>query len=256
MYKINLQDKKGIIFGVANQYSIAWSIAHLLHTSGAQLIFSYQDERFLKRVEPLVKSLPRSLMFPCDVTNNRRVTEFFNRVKESFGNIDFLIHCLAYAQKKDLQGRFVDTSFEGFKRAIYPSAYSLVRLSKKAEPLMKEGGSIITLSFLASERATPNYNVMGVAKAALEQEVRQLALELGQSKKIRVNAISPGPLSTLASRAISDFPKLLEIYEQKAPLGKISQGDVAGLALFLVSDLSRKITGQTIFVDGGYNIII
>ncbi len=258
MYAIDFKGKTGVIFGVASERSIAWAIGKLLHQAGTHLVFSYQNEKLEKRIESLIESLgrPKPLAFQCDVTKDGEVEDFFNYFDKYFKKLDFLVHSIAFAPREALQGRFLDTTLEDFETTFtVSSGYSLIKLANKAVPLMSSGGSIIAMTFLASKRAVPVYNVMGTAKAALEQEVRQLALELAP-KSIRVNAISAGPVETLAFRGIPDSRDLLEVYDEKAPLGNISQKDPAGLALFLCSDLAEKITGQTIFVDGGYNTVL
>ena len=251
-----LAGKRVLVFGVANERSIAWGISQAMHAAGARLAFTYLNEALEKRVRPLAEGIGSELILPCDVTNEAQVREVFRAVQEAWGGLDILIHAVAFANKEDLEGRFVDTSRDGYLKAIEISAYSLVALAREAEPLMKEnGGSIITLSYYGAEKVVPNYNVMGVAKAALEASVRYLAADLGPSA-IRVNAISAGPIKTLAASGIRGFRGMLGIAEEKAPLRRnVTQADVAGAALFLCSDLGAGVTGETIYVDAGYNIM-
>jgi len=251
-----LAGKRVLVFGVANERSIAWGISLALHAAGARLAFTYLNEALERRVRPLAEGIGSELILPCDVTNETQVREVFRAVQEAWGGLDILIHAVAFANKEDLEGRFVDTSRDGYLKAIEISAYSLVALAREAEPLMKEnGGSIITLSYYGAEKVVPNYNVMGVAKAALEASVRYLAADLGPSA-IRVNAISAGPIKTLAASGIRGFRGMLGIAEEKAPLRRnVTQADVAGAALFLCSDLGAGVTGETIYVDAGYNIM-
>lgn len=262
MYKIDLKNKKGIIFGLANEKSLAWGIAKLLDSSGAKLILAcqydplFQKERF-EKLSQVVDSLSGNhFLISCDVQFEASVEKFFSKVKKHCSRLDFLIHSLAFAPRQALKNPFLETSRKEFLETLLVSSYSLIELTRMAEPLMKKKGSIVALTYLGSERAVSHYNVMGSAKAVLEHDVKQLAFELGRKKKIRVNAISAGPIETLSSRGIPEFSKILKIYEGKAPLGRIAREDVASLALFLVSDLSEKITGQIIFVDGGYNIVL
>ncbi len=252
-----LAGKKGLVVGVANKRSIAWAISQALANHGAQLAFTYQGERLKEGVEELTATLSqKSLVLPCDATKDDEIKNVFGRIGEEFGALHFLVHCIAFAKKEDLEGRTIDTSREGFHLAQDVSAYSLLALAKAAEPLMeKEGGSILALTYLGSEKAVPHYNVMGMAKASLESGVRYLASELGK-KNIRVNAVSAGPVNTLAARGISGFTKMLEIHRQKAALGRnIEVEEVGNTALFLLSPLSSGITGEIIYVDAGYRIM-
>jgi len=257
-FKSNLlAGKKGLVVGVANKRSIAWAISQALSNHGAQLAFTYQGERLKEGVEELAGTLPqKSPILPCDATKDDEIKNVFGRLGEEFGALHFLVHCIAFAKKEDLEGRTIDTSREGFHIAQDVSAYSLLALAKAAEPLMeKEGGSILALTYLGSEKAVPHYNVMGMAKASLESGVRYLASELGR-KNIRVNAVSAGPVNTLAARGISGFTKMLEIHRQKAALGRnIEVEEVGNTALFLLSPLSSGITGEIIYVDAGYRIM-
>ncbi len=252
-----LEGKQGLVLGVANRRSIAWAIAQALAGEGAQLAFTYQGERLKEGVQDLVSSLDQEpLLLPCDVTRDDELDAVFAAVGERFGGLDILIHSLAYAAKEDLEGRFVDTRRENFSLALDISAYSLTACVRRAEPLMERrgGGAVLTMTYLGGERAVPNYNVMGVAKAALDASVRYLAYELGP-KRIRVNAISAGPIRTLAARSIAGFTTMEAIMEQRAPLHRnIEAGEVGQAALFLCSPMASAITGEILFVDAGYHI--
>ncbi|MEK7806452.1 MAG: enoyl-ACP reductase [Chloroflexota bacterium] len=255
MYPVDLKGKKGVVLGVANERSIAWGIASILAQAGATLAITYQGERLQERVSRLAGTLNGAIVLPCDATDDGQIAELFRRVEAEFGSISFLVHSIAYANREDLAGRFSETSREGFRVALEISAYSLLPLVKYAAPLMKDGGSVVTMTFLASQRVYPGYNVMGTAKAALEQEVRQLAAELG-GQNIRLNAISAGPLETLAARGIHGFLDMRRQHAEKAPLKRnITVDEVAKTALFLCSDLSSGITGSVIPVDAGYHIM-
>ncbi|HBR17866.1 MAG: enoyl-ACP reductase [Deltaproteobacteria bacterium RIFCSPLOWO2_12_FULL_43_16] len=251
-----LDNKKAIIFGVANEKSIAWAIAQALHKEGAELAFTYAGEVIKERVTPLAESIGSKLILPCDVSKDNEIDAVFNKIKEKWEGLDILVHSIAFANKEELKGLYADTSREGFRLAMDVSAYSLVALAKRAYPLMEgRSGSIITMTYLGSERVIPNYNVMGVAKAALEASVRYLASDLGQ-KKIKVNAISAGPIRTLAAMGIGGFREILGVVEQKSPLKRnVTTEDVAKTALYLCSDLSSGVTGEIIYVDAGYNIV-
>lgn len=252
-----LKGKKGLVVGVANKRSIAWGIAKALSNHGAQLAFTYQGDRLKESVEELAKTLPgTSPLYPCDVTKDEEVRSLLEGVGKDFGSLQFLVHCVAFAKKEELDGRTIDTSREGFHLAQDVSAYSLLALAKAAEPLLeKEGGSIVALTYLGSEKVIPNYNVMGLAKASLEAGVRYLAADLGK-KNIRVNAVSAGPVSTLAARGISGFTTMLESHRNRAALGRnVEIEEVANTALFLLSPLSSGITGEILYVDCGYRIM-
>lgn len=251
-----LDNKKAIIFGVANEKSIAWAIAQALHKEGAELAFTYAGEVLKERVTPLAESIGSKLILPCDVSKDNEIDAVFNKIKEKWEGLDILVHSIAFANKEELKGLYADTSREGFRLAMDVSAYSLVALTQRAYPLMEgRSGSIITMTYLGSERVIPNYNVMGVAKAALEASVRYLASDLGQ-KKIKVNAISAGPIRTLAAMGIGGFREILGVVEQKSPLKRnVTTEDVAKTALYLCSDLSSGVTGEIIYVDAGYNIM-
>lgn len=252
-----LKDKIALIYGTANHRSFAWHIAQAYAREGARLILTYQGERLEKNVRELAETLPGTLALPCDVTDAAQVQAVYDRIAGDYGGLDAVVHAVAFANKEDLEGRFVDTSLEGYRLAQDVSAYSLVAVTRPAVPLFerREGGSVITLTYLGAERVVPNYNVMGVAKAALEACVRYLAGELGE-KNIRVNAISAGPVSTLAARGISGFTDILEVVRQRSPLRRnIHQSEVADVAAFLASPWGRGITGETLHVDAGYHIM-
>ena len=251
-----LDGRKGIIFGVANEKSIAWAIAQKLHKEGAELAFTFAGEALEKRVRPLADSLGAKLILPCDVTKDDQIQAVFEQVRSGFGHLDILVHAIAFANKEDLKTDFVNTSRDGFRLALDVSAYSLTALARHAAPLMAgRPGSILTLTYYGAEKVVPRYNVMGVAKAALEAGVRYLAADLGP-KGIRVNAISAGPIRTLASAGISGFLEMLHYVESKAPLRRnITADEVAGAAVYVASDLSSGVTGEVIYVDAGYNIM-
>jgi enoyl-[acyl-carrier protein] reductase I len=251
-----LENKKGIIFGVANKRSIAWATAQALHGAGAQLAFTYQGDRLKENVEGLTaESMPGSLLLPCDVTKQDEVDETFKRAGEQFGQLDFVIHSIAFAPREALGGEYLDTSREAFVTALEVSAYSLVQLARAATPLMTEGGSIVCMTYYGAEKVVAGYNVMGVAKAALEASTRYLAADLG-SRNIRVNAISAGPIQTLSARGVSDFSSMLKHVAERAPLRRnVEPREVGDTALFLCSPLSSGITGEVIYVDCGYNIM-
>jgi enoyl-[acyl-carrier protein] reductase I len=255
---LDLTGKNALVTGIANNRSIAWGIAQQLHAAGANLGVTYlPDERgrFAEKVGSLVEPLQPSLFLPCDVQNTDQVTDTFQTVKDKWGQLDILIHCLAFAQKEDLTGDFSTTKVENFNLALDISAYSLISLSGAAKPLMSAGGSIVTLSYLGGARVVPNYNVMGVAKAALEMNVRYLASELGP-QNVRVNAISAGPIRTLASSAVGGILDMIHHVEEIAPLRRtVTQQEVGNAAAFLCSDLASGITGQVLYVDSGYSIM-
>jgi enoyl-[acyl-carrier protein] reductase I len=249
-----LQGKKGLILGVANEKSIAWGIAQAAADQGASLGFSYVGEALEKRVRPLAQSVQAELIEPLDVTSDRQIDEFFQKVSRTWGELDFLVHSIAFANKRSLQNRFADTTRGDFHLALDISCYSLVALAQRAAQLMQPGGAILTLSYLGAVRAVPNYNVMGVAKAALEAAVRYLALDLG-ANGVRVNAISAGPVRTLAASGISGFRTFLESHENASPLRRnIDLVDVGKSAVYLLSELSSGVTGEIHYVDAGFNI--
>jgi len=252
-----LKDKKIAVFGVANKWSIAWAITQSLAAAGAQIALTYIDERTEENVRSLAKTLPNHpLILPCDVTKDDQIVTVFDKIKHEFGTLDGLVHAIAYARKEELEGSYLNTSRAGFQEALNISAYSLTALARSAAPLMKnQDGSIVTLSFLGGLRVFPNYNVMGVAKAALETSVKYLAADLGP-QRIRVNCISAGPVNTLAARGIPNFRDLLNSSALKSPLQRnIEPQEVADTALYLISHLARGVTGEILYVDAGYHII-
>lgn len=250
-----LEGKKGLVIGVANKHSIAWAIAQAAAREGAQMLFSYQNERLRENVEELVQTLPGASACVCDVGDDSQIDAMMKQAAEKLGRLDFLVHSLAFAPREELTGEFVNTTRQGFATALDVSAYSLVAVTRAAMPLMTDGGSVVTLTYLGSERVVPHYNVMGVAKAALEATVRYLAHDLGPMN-IRVNAVSAGPIKTLAARGVSGISKMVDHHRAVAPLRRATeQGEVGDTALFLVSPLGRGITGEVIYVDGGYHIL-
>src|SRR5262245_27034581 len=250
-----LKGKNGLIAGVANKHSIAWAIAQSAAREGARLAFNYQNERLRENVEELVGTVEGAKSFPCDVSNDGEIAALLKNVEAELGQLDFLVHSLAFAPREELTGEFINTSRQGFATALEISAYSLVAVTRAALPLLKHGGSIITLTYLGAERVVPHYNVMGVAKAALEATVRYLAHDLGP-RGIRVNAISAGPIRTLAARGVSGISKMVDHHREVAPLRHATeQSEVGDTALFLISSLGRGITGEVIYVDGGYHIL-
>ena len=251
----SLQGRTAVVFGVANKRSIAWAIAQQMQQAGAQLAITYQNERLKQEAADLIAELPNAQAFQCDVSRDEEIAQLFEQLKERYGKLDVLVHSIAYAPAEDLKGDFADTSRDGFRIALDTSAYSLVALARAARPLMTEGGSIMTMTYYGSVRVIPRYNVMGVAKAALEASVRYLAYDLGKNN-IRVNAISAGPIKTLASRGISGFGDMLKEQAERAPLKRnVDVNEVATTAVFLASDAGSGITGETLYVDGGYNIM-
>jgi enoyl-[acyl-carrier protein] reductase I len=252
---INLAGKTAVVFGLANKRSIAWGIAQKLHEAGATLAICYQNERMKLEAQSLIDELPGASGFQCDVSNDAEIETLFAAFKQKFGTVEILVHAVAFAPAEDLRGAFTNTSREGFRIALDVSVYSLIAVSRAAAPLMPEGGSIMTLSFYAAEKVVPNYNVMAVAKAALECTVRYLAYDLG-SKNIRVNAISAGPIKTLAARGVGALGEMMKAHSDRAPLHRnVDQLEVGGAALFLASDLASAVTGETLYVDCGYNVM-
>lgn len=250
-----LENKKALIFGVANDRSIAYGVAKAFKAHGARLAFNHPGEAILKRVEPICEELGGDFIFPCDVTSDAEIEAAAGQVAREWGSVDILVHSVAYASQDDLKGRYVDTSRAGFALALDVSAYSLAALCKGFEKLLAPGASVITMTYLGSEKVITSYNVMGVAKAALECSVRYLASDLGPSG-IRVNAISAGPIKTLAASGISGFKNILPVVEERSPLRRnVTQDDVAGTAVYLASGLSGGVTGEVIHVDSGYNIM-
>jgi len=252
---INLSGKTAVVFGLANKRSIAWGIAQKLQEAGATLAICYQNERMKLEAEGLIAELPGASGFQCDVSNDAEIEAVFAAIKAKYGVIHTLVHAVAFAPAADLRGDFLQTSREGFRIAMDVSVYSLIAVSRAAAPLMTEGGSIMSLSFYAAEKVVPHYNVMALAKAALESATRYLASTLGP-KNIRVNAISAGPIKTLAARGVGDLSEMLRGHAERAPLHRnVDQLEVGGAALFLASELSSAITGEIMYVDCGYNIM-
>ncbi len=256
MYQIDLSGKHALVSGVANKRSLAWAIAQELAAAGAQIHLSYAGERIKGNVEKLAAEIPGTEMYECDVTRDESLETCFQQVKEKTERLDFFVHSIAFAQKEDLEGKFFDTSRDGFHLALDVSAYSLLAMTRHIVPMMPEGGSIVSMSYIAAQRAVPAYNVMGTAKAGLEQMTRQLAWELGP-EGIRVNCISAGPVNTLSARGISGFTSILKHYEERAPLRRnVTQKEVGTSGLFLLTDLSGGVTGQTLYVDAGYSVVL
>ncbi len=250
-----MKGKRGLIMGVANDRSISWGIAKKIASEGAEIAFTYQVEALKKRVEPLAKSIGSSILIPCDVTDSLSMENTFEIIKKEWGDIDFLVHGIGFSNKDELRGKYYNTSSENFNQTMHVSCYSFTEACKLAEPIMNEGGSIITLTYFGSEQVMPHYNVMGVAKAALEASVRYLAVDMGE-KNIRVNAISAGPIKTLAASGIGDFRFILKWNELNAPLKRnVSQDDVGNSALYLLSDLGSAVTGEIQHVDCGYHTV-
>jgi enoyl-[acyl-carrier protein] reductase I len=247
--------KRGLIMGVANDRSIAWGIAKAAHDAGAELAFTYQGEALLKRVQPLAQSVGSTILAPCDVTDDASIDATFAQIKQAWGGLDFVVHAIAFSDKEELKGKYVSTSRDNFRLTMDISCYSFTAVAERARHLMPNGGSLLTLSYFGAERVMPHYNVMGVAKAALECSVRYLAADLGD-QQIRVNAISAGPIKTLAASGIGDFRQILRWNELNSPLARnVTIEDVGGAGLYLVSDLSRGVTGELHHVDSGYNVV-
>ena len=247
--------KRGLIMGVANDKSLAWGIAQYLSAQGAEIGFTYQGEALEKRVRPLAESVGSKLILPCDVTDMASIDKLFGEIENAWGGLDFLVHAIAFSDKNELKGKYVDTSLENFQMTMNISCYSFTALAQRASSLMKNGGSMVTLTYYGAERVVPHYNVMGVAKAALEASVRYLAMDLG-SQNIRVNAISAGPVKTLAASGIGDFRYILKWNEYNSPLGRNTTiEDVGGAALYLLSGLGQGTTGEILHVDSGYHVV-
>lgn len=250
-----MQGKRGLIMGLANDRSLAWGIARALSSEGAELAFSYQGEALEKRVRPLAAELGSDLLVDCDVSSMEALDVAFNEVRERWGTIDFVVHAIGYSDKNELRGKFVDTSMDNFLMTMNISVYSFVAVTQRARRLMTNGGSLLTLTYYGAEKTIPHYNVMGLAKAALEASVKYLAVDLGP-EGIRVNAISAGPIQTLAARGIGDFNYILKWNELNSPLRRtVTIDDVGGAALYLLSDLASGVTGEIHHVDAGYNVI-
>jgi enoyl-[acyl-carrier protein] reductase I len=247
--------KRGLIMGLANDKSLAWGISKALAAQGAELAFSYQGDALKKRVAPLAEQLGADFLIECDVADMDNLDRAFAEIEQRWGRLDFLVHAIGFSDKNELRGKFVDTSLENFLLTLNVSAYSFVAVTRRARALMPEGGSILTLSYYGAEKVIPHYNVMGVAKAALEASVKYLAMDLGP-EKIRVNAISAGPIKTLAASGIGDFRYILKWNEYNSPLRRnVTIEDVGGAALYLLSDLASGVTGEIHHVDGGYNVV-
>ncbi len=247
--------KRGLVMGVANDHSIAWGIAKVLASHGAELAFTYQGEAFGRRVKPLADSIGAKLMIPCDVEDLASVDQVFETLKKEWGGIDFLVHAIAFSDKNELKGRYADTTRENFARTMLISCFSFTEIARRAAAIMNRGGSMVTLTFGGSTRVSPNYNVMGVAKAALESSVRYLAVDFG-GDEIRVNAISAGPVRTLAGAGIADARLMYNFQKKNAPLRRtVTTEEIGGSALYLLSELSSGVTGEVHFVDSGYNVI-
>ncbi len=250
-----LSGKRGLVMGVANDHSIAWGIARQAAGQGAELAFTYQGEAFGRRIAPLAKSVGSDLVLPCDVEDPENMDAVFAAIKEKWGSLDFVVHSIAYAGKEELHGRYIETSREGFARALNISCFSLTEIARRAAPLMTNGGSIITMTYLGSSRVMPNYNVMGVAKAALEASVRYLAIDLG-ADDIRVNAISAGSMRTLAGAGVGGARYVHKFNHDNSPLKRNMELDEVGNAgIYLLSDLSNGVTGEVMHVDGGFHVV-
>jgi len=250
-----MKGKKGLIMGVANQHSIAWGIAQALHGAGAELAFSYQGDLFKKRVLPLVEPLHPAAMIDCDVSDQASIDAAFAQLGKVWDSLDFVVHAIGFSDKEQLKGRYVDTTPENFRMTMDISCYSFTAVAQRAEKMMNQGGSLLTLTYYGSEKVTPHYNVMGVAKAALEASVRYMAEDLGK-RKIRVNAISAGPIKTLAFAGIADSRYILKWNELNSPLRRtVTQSEVGNSALFLLSDLGSAVTGECLHVDAGYHVV-
>ncbi|MEM9048673.1 MAG: enoyl-ACP reductase FabI [Pseudomonadota bacterium] len=250
-----MRGKRGLIMGVANDRSIAWGIAQLCADAGAELAFTFQGEALEKRVRPLASSIGSDLLMPCDVTDPASIDAAFAAIAERWGRLDFLVHAIGFADKNELRGRYIDTSYENFQLSMNVSVYSFTAVAQRAEKLMEDGGAMLTLTYYGAERVMPHYNVMGLAKAALECSVRYMAMDLGP-RNIRVNALSAGPIKTLAASGISDFRYILKWNELNSPLRRnVTQTDVGRAALYLLSDLSSGVTGETHHVDSGYHVV-
>ncbi len=250
-----MQGKRGLIMGIANERSLAWGIARALHAHGAEVAVTYQGEALLKRVRPLAEQLGSELVLPADVTDSGSLDAMFDRLGAVWGRLDYLVHAVAYSDKEELKGRYLQTSLENFQQTMLISCFSFTDLARRAEPMMTAGGSLLTLSYIGAEKVTPHYNVMGVAKAALEASVRYLAVDLGGAG-IRVNAISAGPVRTLAASGIGDFRYILKWNEYNAPLKRNTTiEDVGGAGLYLLSELGAGTTGEVLHVDSGYHVV-
>lgn len=255
MIQIDLKGKRGLVMGVANSRSLGWAIAERLRDAGAELAFSYQGERLQQELEKLTSGLEGTRLYQCDVTREEDLKSLFDDLQGAWGGLDFIVHAIAFAPRAAMDGRFIETTREDWATALDVSAYSLVAIARHAEPLLAEGGSLVTLTYYASEKVVPKYNVMGIAKSALEASVRYLAYELGK-KGVRVNAVSAGPVRTVAARSIPGFLKMYNRVSGIAPLGRnVTHEEVGNLGLFLLSPLASGITGETVYVDAGYHVM-
>ena len=250
-----MKNKKGLVMGVANERSIAWAIAKTLSNSGAEVALTYQGEVLKKRVGPLAKEINSSIVLECNVENENNISKVFNEIKKKWEVIDFVVHAIAFSNREELKGKYLNTTKDNFKRTMDISCYSFTAVAREAEKIMTNGGALLTLSYFGSEKFMPHYNVMGIAKSALEASIKYLAKDLGK-RKIRVNALSPGPIKTLAASAIGDFNYILKWNENNSPLKRnITADDISGSAIYFLSDLSSGVTGEIHHVDSGYNII-
>ena len=250
-----MKGKKGLIMGLANSSSLAWGISKMLHEQGAELAFSYQGEALEKRVRPLAESLGSTFLVECDVGKDQSIENTFKEIEQKWGSLDFVVHAIGFSDKNELQGRYCDTSLANFLNTMHISCFSFTKICREAERLMPNGGSLITLTYYGAEKVMPNYNVMGVAKAALESSVQYLAMDLGP-KNIRVNGLSAGPVKTLAASGIGDFRYILKWNQYNSPLRRnTTLDDVGGTGLYLLSDLSSGVTGEVIHVDSGYHVV-
>jgi enoyl-[acyl-carrier protein] reductase I len=250
-----MNGKRGLVMGVANDRSIAWGIAKAVAAQGAEVAFTFQGDALRKRVEPLAAQLGSTLILPCDVTDDASATRAFETIRETWGTLDFLVHAIAYSDKEELKGKYVDTTRDNFLKTLDISCYSFTRIAREASELMTDGGSLLTLTYYGAERVMPHYNVMGVAKAALEASIRYLAADLG-SDNIRVNGLSAGPMKTLAASGIGDFRYILKWNQYNSPLRRnVTLDDVGGAGTYLLSDLASGVTGEVHHVDCGYNIV-
>ena len=250
-----MKNKKGLVMGVANNRSIAWAIAKTISNSGAEVALTYQGEALKKRIDPLAKEIKSSIVLKCNVENENDISKVFNEIKKNWKTIDFVVHAIAFSNREELKGKYLNTTKDNFKKTMNISCYSFTAVAREAKKIMNNGGTLLTLSYFGSEKFMPHYNVMGIAKSALEASIKYLAKDLG-GKKIRVNALSPGPIKTLAASAIGDFNYILKWNENNSPLKRnITLDDISGSALYFLSDLSSGVTGEIHHVDSGYNII-
>jgi enoyl-[acyl-carrier protein] reductase I len=255
MIEIELQGKRGLVMGVSNARSLGWAIAERLQAAGAELAFSYQGERLREDLEKLTRDMPGARLYPCDVTREEELQAMFADLKEGWGSLDYVVHSIAFAPRTAMDGRYIDTTRDDWRTALEVSAYSLVSVARAAEPLLVNGGSIVTLTYYAAEKVVPKYNVMGIAKSALEASVRYLAYEMGK-QGVRVNAVSAGPVRTVAARSIPGFMKMYNRVAEMAPLGRnVTHEEVGNLGLFLLSPLGSGITGETVYVDAGFHVM-